>query len=110
MDRRKVKTEEMDYLIKKFKSKWKRMMKLVKQKSERRDMRDASKKDQYLRQRTYTAEARVEVSNVPSPQVVGNNDTRAGRENKEGRQKGNAKVGYWDWIPDPESQLVPVSQ
>ena len=45
MDRRKVKTEEMDYLIKKFKSKWKRMMKLVKQKSERRDMRDASKKD-----------------------------------------------------------------
>ena len=52
----------------------------------------------------------MEVSNVPSPQVVGNNDTRAGRENKEGRQKGNAKVGYWDWIPDPESQLVPVSQ
>ena len=41
-DRRKVKTEEMDYLIKKFKSKWKRMMKLVKQKSERRDMRDAN--------------------------------------------------------------------
>lgn len=34
MDRRKVKTEEMDYLIKTFKSKWKRMVKFVEQKSE----------------------------------------------------------------------------
>ena len=42
MDRRKVKTEEMDYLIKTFKSKWKRMVKFVEQKSEGRDMRDAN--------------------------------------------------------------------
>ena len=32
--RRKVKTEKTDYLMKKFKSKGKRMMKLVEQKSE----------------------------------------------------------------------------
>lgn len=42
MGRRKVETEYMDYLIKKFKSKWKRMMKLVEQKLEWRDVKDAS--------------------------------------------------------------------
>ena len=98
MDRRKLKTEEMDYLIKKFKSKWKRMMKLVKQKSEWRDMRDANifidlaRRTSTWDRRTYTAEARVKVNNVLSPQVVGNNDTRAGREERKIRKEGKKEM------------------
>ena len=50
-----------------------------------------SKRDWYLRQRIYNAEAKVKVNNVWFPQVVGNNDIRVELEDRKGRQVRKAK-------------------